>query len=85
MLHHFGVCFDFFFYRDSCMQDFSFLKCRLIFFIVYCSELIIIHGQMLAYTGPMIENEDHDRGSIELPGQQGQIIRDALTFSGKKI
>ena len=40
---------------------------------------------MLAYTGPMIENEDHDRGSIELPGQQGQIIRDALTFSGKKI
>ncbi|XP_078336442.1 uncharacterized protein LOC111101492 [Crassostrea virginica] len=36
-------------------------------------------------TGPMIENEDHDRGSIELPGQQGQIIRDALTFSGVPI
>lgn len=28
----------------------------------------------------MIENEDHDRASMELPGQQAQLLKDAITF-----
>nr|XP_011418650.2 xylan 1,4-beta-xylosidase [Crassostrea gigas] len=36
-------------------------------------------------TGPMIENEDHDRASMELPGQQAQLLRDAITFSAKGV
>lgn len=33
----------------------------------------------------MIENEDHDRASMELPGQQAQILKDAIMFSGTKV
>lgn len=33
----------------------------------------------------MIENEDHDRDSMELPGQQAQLLKDAITFSGTKV
>ncbi|XP_061167474.1 xylan 1,4-beta-xylosidase-like [Saccostrea echinata] len=36
-------------------------------------------------TGPMIENEDHDRGSMELPGKQSQLIKDALSFSANTV
>lgn len=32
----------------------------------------------------MIENEDHDRASMELPGQQAQLLKDAIMFSGTK-
>ncbi|XP_062586657.1 uncharacterized protein LOC134248260 [Saccostrea cucullata] len=36
-------------------------------------------------TGPMIENEDHDRASMELPGKQSQLLKDALSFSANTV
>lgn len=33
----------------------------------------------------MIENEDHDRASMELPGHQAQLLKDAITFSGTNV
>ncbi|XP_048769851.1 xylan 1,4-beta-xylosidase-like [Ostrea edulis] len=36
-------------------------------------------------TGPMIENEDHDRSSMELPGKQTQLLLDSVNFSANGV